>query len=68
MINIPLIRDIGLKLFTYGDIAFYPAKKSSIRSFKDIYDNVRLSTGFGLAIPLGMTNILIYYRPLNINA
>ena len=41
--------------------------KDEISSYKDVLKHIRMSTGFGLAIPLGMTNILIYFNALNFN-
>lgn len=67
--NIPLLRDYGLKTFTYGELALYPTCKGAINSIKDLAKCGRLSFGFGLAIPVNpMINILVYYNAININS
>ena len=56
-----------MKTFVYGDLAFYPGMKTKIVCPHDVLLNTRMSFGFGLAIPMGMTNILLYFNAINFN-
>lgn len=67
-INIPLLRDYGLKPYLGYELAYYP---SLIRNFsvKSLWKDTRHSVGFGLAIPLNnMIDLLIFYNALNFNS
>jgi hypothetical protein len=64
--NIPFIKKLGLRTFTYAELAFYPPFNTNISGFGYLTKHTRLSAGFGLAIPINpMLSILIYYNSLN---
>ena len=67
-LNMPLLKSIGLKAFTYGEMVFYPSYKNRL-SFKFLRSDTRLSFGFGMAVPLNeMISILVYYNAINFNS
>jgi len=66
-LDIPFLRDIHLKTFLYGDIAYYPSSFAGGQRSLNLLENTRLSTGFGLALPLGVTNLLLYFNTMNFN-
>ena len=68
-LNIPFIKRIKLRTFTYAELVFYPSLKTMGLPIATLLkDNTRLSAGFGLAIPINeMISIMLYYNSLNFN-
>lgn len=67
-LNIPLLKTIGMKTFTYAEMAFYPPFLSTYRGSDYLFKNIRTSVGFGIALPVNqMISILVYYNACNFN-
>ena len=66
-LNLPGLADKRLKIFTQGELIYYPPHGSS--SATPLRDNLRGSLGFGLSFPLNqMINLGIYYSVANFNS
>lgn len=65
--DIPLIKAVNLRTFTYLEVAFYPhlcAKATP--SLQSLKDHSRLSLGYGFSIPVNdMISVLLYYNACN---
>lgn len=67
--NIPFLKKVNFKTFTYAELAFYPTFKKKSLNFSSLFEDTRLSAGFGIGIPINhMISILIYYNALNFNS
>eukprot|EP00347_Sterkiella_histriomuscorum_P010486 403376097 len=67
-LNIPYIRDIGMRAFTFGEAAIYPSLINQDKVLERIGNSTRLSAGFGLAFPINpQVSIMLYYNALNFN-
>jgi hypothetical protein len=68
-LDIPLIKNINLRTFIYGELALYPSMRTVGMPLPVILkDSTRISAGFGFSIPINpMISILLYYNSLNFN-
>lgn len=66
-LDVPLLRDLNLRFFTYGELTFYPSLKAkgliNMQTFKDY---TRLAGGFGVSLSINpMISILFFYNAFN---
>lgn len=58
-LNIPFLRNYGIKPFIFGEIIYYPSFKNKYICMKDeILKNTRGGMGFGIAFPLPINDML----------
>jgi hypothetical protein len=63
--NLPLLRQLNIKSFTYAELALYPHLQKFGNGLA-LKDSARFSLGYGLSLPLGpQISILVYYNALN---
>ena len=62
-LNIPFIRQAGVKLFSQAELIYYPPQK---KSTLNAIDDIRVTLGFGISMPLNeMINFGLFYNAAN---